>query len=92
MKRYRNAKGQLTISLEEIKKKNIVEASDYYKPGSIYLNAADGRKNMFICFRFREMENWHTSRASTATTYLFRSIVWALFFRMSQAMAGNCFL
>ena len=30
MKRYRNAKGQLTISLEEIKKKNIVEASDYY--------------------------------------------------------------
>ena len=48
MKRYRNAKGQLTISLEEIKKKTIVEASDYYKPGSIYLNAADGREYVYL--------------------------------------------
>ena len=48
MKRYRNAKGQLTISLEEIKKKNIVEASDYYKPGSIYLNAADCREYVYL--------------------------------------------
>ena len=56
MKRYRNAKGQLTISLEEIKKKNIVEASDYYKPGSIYLNAAHGG----ICLFASGSGRWRT--------------------------------
>lgn len=48
MKRYRNEKGQLTISLEEIKKKTIIEASNYYKPGSIYLNVADGREYVYL--------------------------------------------
>jgi len=48
MKRYRNEKGQLTISFEEIKKKTIVEASNYYKPGSVYLNAADGREYVYL--------------------------------------------
>ena len=57
MKRYRNAKGQLTISLEEIKKKTIVEASDYYKPGSIYLNAADGQR---ICLFASGSGRWRT--------------------------------
>ena len=47
MKRYRNEKGQLTISIEQIKKETAAEAANYYRPGSIYLNREDGREYVY---------------------------------------------
>lgn len=40
MKRYRDESGQLAITLDQIKKETAAEAARYYRPGSIYQNAA----------------------------------------------------
>lgn len=44
MKRYRDESGRLVESLEEIRRETAPEAAEYYKIGSIYQNAADGRE------------------------------------------------
>ncbi len=48
MKRYRNEKGQLTMTLEQLKKETSAEAASYYRPGSIYQSAADGREYVYL--------------------------------------------
>lgn len=46
-KRFRNAQGQLTMGLEQIKRETIFEAMDYYRSGKIYLFKEDGRE--YVC-------------------------------------------
>lgn len=48
MKRYRNENGQLTMTLDQIKKETAAEAASYYRPGSIYQSAADGREYVYL--------------------------------------------
>lgn len=48
MKRYRDEKGQLTMTLEQLKKETLAEAASYYRPGSIYQSAADGREYVYL--------------------------------------------
>lgn len=48
MKRYRNAKGELTRSIKEIEKETLAEARKYYRLGSIYFNNADKREYVLI--------------------------------------------
>ena len=48
MKRYRNEQGQLTKSIEAIKKETAIEAANYFRPGSIYLNHEDGREYIYL--------------------------------------------
>lgn len=48
MKRFRNANGQLMESLAAIKEKTLLEAMNYYKPGSIYLYKEDNREYVLI--------------------------------------------
>ena len=48
MKKYRNENGQLTMTLEQLKKETSAEASTYYRPGSIYLSAEDGREYVYL--------------------------------------------
>lgn len=48
MKRYRNENGQLTMTLDQIKKETAAEAASYYRPGNIYQNAADGREYVYL--------------------------------------------
>lgn len=47
MKRYRDENGNLTKSIEQVKKETAPEAMDYYKPGSIYLYKEDGREYVY---------------------------------------------
>lgn len=48
MKRYRDENGRLVESLEEIKKQTAPEAAKYYKVGSIYQYADDGREYVYL--------------------------------------------
>ena len=48
MKRFRNANGTLMESLAAIKEKTLLEAMNYYKPGSIYLYKEDNREYVLI--------------------------------------------
>lgn len=48
MKRYRNENGQLTMTLDQIKKQTAAEAASYYRPGNIYQNAADGQEYVYL--------------------------------------------
>lgn len=48
MKRYRNENGQLTMTLDQIKKETAVEAANYYRPGNIYQSAADDREYVYL--------------------------------------------
>lgn len=48
MKRYRNENGQLTMTIDQIKKETAAEAASYYRPSSIYQNAADGREYVYL--------------------------------------------
>lgn len=48
MKKYRCESGQLTVTLGQIKKETAAEAASYYRPGSIYQNAADGREYVYL--------------------------------------------
>lgn len=48
MKRYRNEKGQFTMSLDQVKKETVQEATNYYRPGSIYLNREDDRECVYL--------------------------------------------
>ena len=48
MKRYRNAKGELTRSIKEIEKETLAEARKYYRLGGIYFNNADQREYVLI--------------------------------------------
>lgn len=50
MKRYRNAKGELTRSIKEIEKETLAEARKYYRLGSIYFKNF-GRKFSVTCLR-----------------------------------------
>lgn len=64
MKRYRNAKGELTRSIEEIEKETLAEARKYYRLGGIYLNNADKREyvlieNDEILARFKSFEGYN---------------------------------
>lgn len=48
MKRFRNANGTLMESLAAIKEKTLLEAMNYYMPGSIYLYKEDNREYVLI--------------------------------------------
>ena len=48
MKRYRNENGQLTMTLDQIKKETVAEAASYYRPGSIYQSTADDREYVYL--------------------------------------------
>ena len=48
MKRYRDADGRLTVSLEELKQLTRAEASDYYRPSKLYRYAADGEYYIYL--------------------------------------------
>ncbi len=48
MKKYRNENGQLIVTLEQLKKETATEAANYYRPGSIYQDAADGREYVYL--------------------------------------------
>ena len=48
MKRYRNAKGELTRGIKEIEKETLAEARKYYRLGGIYLNNEDKREYVLI--------------------------------------------
>ena len=48
MKRYRDEKGQLTTSLEQIKKETAGEAAKYYHVGGLYFNFEDFREYVYI--------------------------------------------
>lgn len=48
MKKYRNENGQLTMTLDQIKKETAAEAASYYRPGSIYQNGADGLEYVYL--------------------------------------------
>lgn len=48
MKRYRDAAGQLTVSLEKLKQLTRAEASDYYRPSKLYRYAADGEYYIYL--------------------------------------------
>ena len=48
MKRYRNENGQLTMTLDQIKKETAAEAARYYRPGNIYQNIEDGREYVYL--------------------------------------------
>lgn len=43
-KRYRDEKGELTISIGQIAKETADEAAKYYQIGGIYLNATNGEE------------------------------------------------
>lgn len=47
MKRYRNENGELTISIEKIKKEASTEAANYYRSGSIYKYNEDNREYVY---------------------------------------------
>lgn len=47
MKRYRDENGKLIKSIDEIKKETATEATEYYRPGSIYINNEDGREYVY---------------------------------------------
>jgi hypothetical protein len=47
-KRYRNENGQLTMSIEQIKKETAAEAEIYYHVGGIYFYSADSREYVMI--------------------------------------------
>ncbi len=47
-KRYRDEKGRLVENLEKIRKETASEAAKYYKVGSIYQYAVDGREYVYI--------------------------------------------
>lgn len=47
-KRYRDEKGELTISIGQIAKETADEAAKYYKIGGIYLNATNGEEYVYI--------------------------------------------
>lgn len=65
MKRFRDKNGQLTKSIEAIKKRTQKEASNYYKPGHIYLNNEDGREYVLlmpedeICAHFKSFDGYN---------------------------------
>lgn len=71
-KRFRYKNGKLTMSISEIAKQTESEAAEYYRPGSIYRNAENGREYIYL-IQFLVMESWHTSRALMDMTYLSRS-------------------
>lgn len=48
MKKYRNENGQLAMTLDQLKKETAAEAASYYRPGSIYQSAADGREYVYL--------------------------------------------
>lgn len=48
MKRYRDENGRLIKGLEEIKKETAADAAEYYKIGSIYQYAVDGREYVYL--------------------------------------------
>lgn len=48
MKKYRNENGQLTTTLDKIRQETAAEAANYYRPGSIYQSAADGREYVYL--------------------------------------------
>ena len=48
MKRYRNGKGQLAMTIEQIKKETAAEAANYYRSGCIYQNAEDDREYVYL--------------------------------------------
>lgn len=48
MKRYRDAEGKLTVSLEELKQITRDEAADYYRPGKLYRYTADGEYYVYL--------------------------------------------
>ncbi len=48
MKRYRSENGKFTMTLDQIKKETAAEAARYYRPGSIYQNAANGREYVYL--------------------------------------------
>ena len=49
-KRYRDERGQITMSVEQIAKETAVEAARYYQIGGIYLNAENGKKYVYISY------------------------------------------
>lgn len=87
MKRYRDESGQLAITLDQLKKETAAEAASYYRPGSIYQNAADGREYVYLdpvpgdgeLAHFQSFDGYN----------LFRLIAWVHFFRMWQAKEWN---
>lgn len=48
MKRYRNEQGQLTATLDQIKKETLEEAKAYYQFGKIYLFSKENREYVYI--------------------------------------------
>lgn len=48
MKRYRDAKGQLTASLDKVKRETAAEAAKYYHVGGIYFYFEDFREYVMI--------------------------------------------
>lgn len=48
MKRYRDAEGRLTVTLEELKRATRAEAADYYRPGKLYRYAGDGEYYVYM--------------------------------------------
>ena len=48
MKRYRDENGQLTLSIDQIKKETAAEAAKYYHVGGLYFNFADFREYVMI--------------------------------------------
>jgi hypothetical protein len=48
MKKYRDEKGRLTVSLEQIKKETAGEAAKYYHTGGLYFNFEDFREYVYI--------------------------------------------
>ena len=83
MKRFRNADGKLNVTFEELKTATAQEAATTRSEQSIKMLTMTG--NMFT---WKMMIAWHTSRALTDTTYLFRLMLLARSCRMSQMMIG----
>lgn len=64
MKKCRNEKGQLTSSIEAIKKETFVEAENYYQLGGSYFNNADDTEYVYIendgvLSHFKSSDNCH---------------------------------
>lgn len=47
-KRYRDERGQFTMSVKQIAKETAAEAARYYQIGGIYLSAENGKEYVYI--------------------------------------------
>ena len=88
-KRFRNDKGQLEMSLEQIKIETFFLKLWIITDLAKYICLKRMAGNMYVCHGFLETGNWCISRASMDTTCLSHWTLWEHFFRMLPVKEMN---